>query len=337
MPEGPEVRITADGLSAHMTGAYIQGIYVNNASRYYNKPISNHDNLQYPLYVQSVATKGKKILINCVDAYQKPVIMVSALAMEGSWKLNSGKHAGIEIHLQEENGNSKTVYFHDTRHFGTFHICFVQEELNFVLKDVGPDLLSEDIPYEQYHSVISSSKLSRKEICWFLMEQKFFSGVGNYILAEVLYECGILPTRLLGNLSDQDKYNLLQEWNVSDGNNYQHRVLIIGSPLLARPKQTDHYHILDFNLGQAFEQITEIFKNDNYVNSATDLTVHLHYSTYKDSTGDALSLNADVVDQLCEEVAKSWKSKQYYAASGYKVADSNNRFLIYAPDTKFIR
>jgi formamidopyrimidine-DNA glycosylase len=208
MPEGPEVRITADGLSAHMTGAYIQGIYVNSASRYYNKPISNHDNLQYPLYVQSVTTKGKKILINCVDAYQKPVIMVSALAMEGSWKLNSGKHAGIEIHLQDDNGNSKTVYFHDTRHFGTFHICFVQEELNFVLKDVGPDLLSEDISYEQYHSVISNSKLSRKEICWFLMEQKFFSGVGNYILAEVLYECGILPTRLLGNLSDQDKYNL---------------------------------------------------------------------------------------------------------------------------------
>ena len=138
-------------------------------------------------------------------------------------------------------------------------------------------------------------------------------------------------------LSDQDKYNLLQEWNVSDGNNYQHRVLIIGSPLLARPRQTDHYHILDFNLGEAFEQIDAIFKNDNYVNSNTDLTVHLHYSTYKDSTGDALSLNADVVDQLCEEVAKSWKSKQYYAANGYKVADSNGRFYIYAPGTKFIR
>jgi len=40
------------------------------------------------------------------------------------------------------------------------------------------------------------------------MEQKFFSGVGNYILAEVLYECKILPTRLLKDLSSEDKYNL---------------------------------------------------------------------------------------------------------------------------------
>lgn len=137
--------------------------------------------------------------------------------------------------------------------------------------------------------------------------------------------------------SDQDKYNLIEEWNANVGNNYEHRVLIIGSPLVARPKQTDHYHILDFNLGEAFEQISEMFKNDNYVDNATDLSVHLHYSTYKDSTGDALSVNADVVDQLCEEVSKSWKAKQYYAASGYKVADSNGKFLIYEPGAKFIR
>lgn len=208
MPEGPEVKITADGLNAHMSNCYIQGINVTPASRYYNSGIKNHDNLKLPLYVQSVTSKGKKILINCVDSINYPVILVSALAMEGSWKLHSGKHAGIEIYLETTDGDSKTVYFHDTRHFGTFHICFVQDELQFVLKDVGPDLLSEDISYEHYHSVISNPKLRNKEICWFMMEQKFFSGVGNYILAEVLYESRILPTRLLCNLSDEDKYNL---------------------------------------------------------------------------------------------------------------------------------
>jgi formamidopyrimidine-DNA glycosylase len=41
-----------------------------------------------------------------------------------------------------------------------------------------------------------------------MMEQKFFSGVGNYLLAEILYACKILPTRLLKDLSDKDKYNL---------------------------------------------------------------------------------------------------------------------------------
>jgi formamidopyrimidine-DNA glycosylase len=133
--------------------------------------------------------------------------------MEGSWKLYTGKHAGIEVEFSKTSQNSsansrKILYFHDTRHFGSFNICLNQEDIDFVLKAVGPDLLNEEISFEQYNSVISMEKLKHKEICWFMMEQKFFSGVGNYILAEVLYEAKVLPTRLLETLTEKEKYDL---------------------------------------------------------------------------------------------------------------------------------
>jgi formamidopyrimidine-DNA glycosylase len=204
MPEGPEVRITAEALNEQMQYDSINYIYINPSSRYYKSGIKNQYSISYPIYINYVKSKGKKIIIDGTDNDGNNIIFVSALAMEGNWKLYSGKHSGIELHMT----SGKTLYFHDTRHFGTFHICMTDSEFNFVMKDVGPDLLNDYVSFEDYNYVISKNKLGHKEICWFLMEQKFFSGVGNYIMAEILYESGILPTRKLCDLSDSEKYSI---------------------------------------------------------------------------------------------------------------------------------
>lgn len=204
MPEGPEVKITSEALNCELSGSYITDIVVTAASRYKDTGIKNQYSLCYPVYVESVYSKGKKIIISGIDSSGLNIMMVSALAMEGNWKLHTGKHAGIELYLD----NANVLYFHDTRHFGTFNICLDTAEYDFVMKDVGPDLLNDYVSFDEYNEVISNHRLGRKEICWFMMEQKYFSGIGNYILAEVLYESGILPTRTLSSLSYEDKYYL---------------------------------------------------------------------------------------------------------------------------------
>lgn len=207
MPEGPEVRITADGIRAEILNNKITKILITEASRYYknlyNGSLEHFEDLTFPLLVKDVYSRGKKIIIETLTNDKTPIVFISALAMEGSWKLHSGKHAGIELHFPD-----KILYFHDTRHFGSFDICFTKEEIKNVMKFVGPDLLNEEVSFEEYDYIISQEKLGHKEICWFMMEQKFFSGVGNYLLAEILYACKILPTRLLKNLTYEDKYNL---------------------------------------------------------------------------------------------------------------------------------
>lgn len=133
-------------------------------------------------------------------------------------------------------------------------------------------------------------------------------------------------------LALMDEYNRKDE---SDSNDFIHKVLIISSPLVARPLETDFYHILDFNLGEAFNQIKEIYKESNYgAKSLTKLKVHLHYTTYKDklSGGDALSLNADIVNQLCDEVNKSNSQKEYLVSASYNVGQKDGRFVIELPN-----
>lgn len=217
MPEGPEVKITADGIRSEILGYELIGIEINSATRYYKNGLKNLEELDYPIKIERVYSKGKKILIEGKDIKQKHITFISALAMEGSWKLYPGKHSGIEMYFREFESHKvrtnvpepyKVLYFHDTRHFGSFDICLNKEEVNFVMKFVGPDLLNEDVSFEHYKEVISRENLKEKEICWFMMEQKFLSGVGNYLLAEILYACKILPTRLLKNLKETDKYNL---------------------------------------------------------------------------------------------------------------------------------
>lgn len=204
MPEGPEVRITADSLHNEIAGDYINDIIITKASRYYNSGVKNKNVVNYPIYVTEVDSRGKKIRIRGHDDNGTDVTIVSALGMEGNWRLHGGKHAGIEL----EMNSGKTLYFHDTRHFGTFHICINDEEYNFVMKDVGPDWLRDEIDYEEFDDVISSRRIGHKEICWFLMEQKFFSGIGNYLLAEVLYASRVLPYRKLSSLGDDEKYDI---------------------------------------------------------------------------------------------------------------------------------
>jgi formamidopyrimidine-DNA glycosylase len=76
------------------------------------------------------------------------------------------------------------------------------------MKSVGPDLLSEEISFPEYKNIITQKRISKKEICKFLLDQKYFSGIGNWILSEIMYECGIAPSRTLGSLSEKDILNL---------------------------------------------------------------------------------------------------------------------------------
>jgi formamidopyrimidine-DNA glycosylase len=211
MPEGPEVKITSDGIRTEILNFELIGLEINEASRYYKDfksgSFKNINNLNFPILITDVFSKGKKILITGVDNNANEIAFISALAMEGSWKLYPGKHSGIELYFRNNN-EYKILYFHDTRHFGSFDICISQEDIDFVMKYVGPDLLNDYISFEHYNGVISLEKIKNKEICWFMMEQRFFSGVGNYLLAEILYASKILPTRMLKDLSDTDKYNL---------------------------------------------------------------------------------------------------------------------------------
>ncbi len=192
----------AVGLHEKLKGKWLQSIQVNKKSRYAKVGgIEKVERIPFPLRVARIYAKGKKVIFECatfVDGFN--VYLLSTLAMSGRWQYEEGKHSGIELVFDEGS-----AFFEDQRHFGSLVICFGESELNLSLKAVGPDLLSENISFEDYNLVISNKRIRTKQICSFLLEQKYFSGIGNWVRAEVLYESGIAPFRTLESLTLEEK------------------------------------------------------------------------------------------------------------------------------------
>src|SRR5690606_16237701 len=95
------------------------------------------------------------------------------------------------------------LYFNDVRNFGNMEITNNIEILNNKLNSLAPDFLKEDFTNNEFHQMIVSyvhvnNKLSQarmnKEIVKVLMDQNSIgSGIGNYLVAEILFKAKISP------------------------------------------------------------------------------------------------------------------------------------------------
>ena len=89
----------------------------------------------------------------------------------------------------------------DLRNFATFTILN-EQTLQKQLDSIGPDLLNEEVKYDDFYEKVK--KHPKNKIGEFLINQKYFSGVGNYVRCEALYESKISPFRLNKDLKDDE-------------------------------------------------------------------------------------------------------------------------------------
>ena len=206
MPEKIEIVMFTNALDREFRDKMCYSIYINEKSRYFNKPLKGFEAfkpingiVEIPLHkkCQFVDHKGKKIVF-----FFEGHCFVSSCGLEGHWGWEPEKHSGIILSFENRNG-----YFTDSRHFGTFDIIS-RDQINNFLSHIGPDYFRGEVSLELFYSVISQKKLKGKQICWFLMEQKFFSGIGNWLKADILYLSSISPYRTLASLSFDDVFRL---------------------------------------------------------------------------------------------------------------------------------
>lgn len=201
MPELTEVVQMSEGLHNKFANKLLKSI------TWFAKPGKWTNNCAYehysifekllPLKLNKVWSKGKKIILE----FEKETYLISSPLMTGSWVFANTKHQKYQLNFEDEK---EFAIFNDTRGQGLINIYFNKEELDKKLSEIGPDYLHGDITYEQYKQVITGSRIKNKEICDFMMNQKYFSGIGVWMKCEILYESKILPTRLLKDLSDDD-------------------------------------------------------------------------------------------------------------------------------------
>lgn len=220
MPEGPEVNILAEQLNNFFkkSKATIIESFFSTGKNKKKKPI-NFTTFQKTsdLQIKKIESRGK-LLWFTVKNEDTVFYIISTLGLTGYWSILDDEDCDVgdddcsELYKPSKRfevfrinlSDGHSLIYEDMRKFGT--IVFAdKEELKRRLDKIGPDLLQNDISFEDF-----SKKIKNKNIVKFLMnDQKIFSGIGNYGIAELLYRAKISPHRNLTDLSKQELKNLL--------------------------------------------------------------------------------------------------------------------------------
>ena len=191
------------------------------SSRYKGKKkqLKGLEYFKLPIEVEKVFSIGKNIIMRCINAEQREIYICFHLGMSGSFHFGKDakkKHSNLWIKFcNEKYEEISRFYFTDPRKFGN---CSIYSNLTEMLKKNGPCLMTaalikyaEKVEVEGYeatrklwHMALSRSK-STRPIAEFMMQQKYVSGIGNYLRAEILYRCRIDPKRTLSGLNLEEK------------------------------------------------------------------------------------------------------------------------------------
>lgn len=194
MPEGPEAKCVADDLHLHLEGGIITSVTIY--------PLAKGDNLsrlRENLVLEKVYSKGKKVIL-CFGNEN----LVTSLGMEGKYRYEEPSHVHFHLTFLVKN-EVKNLYYSDHR-FGSNKFCEDEASFRDAVKNVGPDLLQDDIPFEKYTTIMDAHK--RSTISNWIYEQSYFSGIGNYLRSEILYKARIHPKRKISSLTLEEKKTL---------------------------------------------------------------------------------------------------------------------------------
>ena len=210
MPEGPEVKKTVDGLRHTVENREIYSVAAM-SGRYSRKDFPGFEELVsvYPRLVTGVGCKGKFIYFLFGDGSS----LWNTLGMTGYWSREVRKHSRIRVFIKEdgqEESRGDALYYNDMRNFGTLKYVKTYEELEKKLSSLGPDILSDPPSIQEFKKCLLKGKRGEKTVAENIMNQSIVSGIGNYLKAEVLYDCRISPHRTCSSLTDHELKRLLE-------------------------------------------------------------------------------------------------------------------------------
>lgn len=198
MPEICEIAITVLYLNNYIKNKCIENINILNGRYLKNNDLKNEiTQLHFPLKIKKIQSKGKFIYFTLKQNNGNIVYLFNTLGLKGKWVINGddNKHNNVSFNL-----NNDILYFNDFRNFGTLKFVHDKELLNKQLKSLAPDFLQDNFTYnmfkERFNTYLSKSNKrtnnKSKNIYTVLMDQKLIgSGLGNYLVAEILYRSKI--------------------------------------------------------------------------------------------------------------------------------------------------
>lgn len=203
MPEGPEVRCIARSLTFDLVGQKLTGFTYDDTkiNKYHRSQIVLYERLRQmlPVTITGMSAKGKKIIF-ILRHEDDEFYLISSLGMTGGWLWNPLKHTVFTLQLD----NGKTLYYNDPRMFGSLVVALNSVQYYQAMDKVGACWLSEEISLERWIAFCQGKSAKNKQAADFLLHQEYFSGIGNYLKSDILYDARIAPHRTMGTLNDEE-------------------------------------------------------------------------------------------------------------------------------------
>jgi len=194
VPEGAEVKIIAEGVAKQVGNNRLLSV-TSLSGRYAKSEIEGLATLSLPLKILGVGARGKLVFW----ILDNENFLLNTLGMTGGWTSTPTKYSRVRFDIE----NAGSIFFNDTRNFGT--LKFVKGKSKFVskLQTLGPDMLSDNVSYEQFQERMTLLPKGTT-LTEALMNQSVISGVGNYVKAEALWRARLSPHRETISVSISD-------------------------------------------------------------------------------------------------------------------------------------
>lgn len=207
MPEGPEVRSIYDSIKSNITDLHLLSIkYLTD-----NRLIHTNLDFNFPLKLTDITCKGKNTFFHFLDPDNIVVHLHCHLKMTGHWSFVQEEKSFVSFSFGFPCAGTdlilKELFFSDVRKFAT--LSFINNDsYDNVIINIGADILTEQISQELWLEV--AQKYKKWQICKFLLEQKAFSGIGNYLKAEILYDVNVSPCSTVDELILSGKFDQIR-------------------------------------------------------------------------------------------------------------------------------
>ena len=193
MPELPEVETIKNQLNKKAENAKILEIT-------YSDVIGSIIKKKFPNLVGKTIKKferySKVLLIHLDNTH----VIQSGLGMSGSWRLWNKIEDIPHTHMKIKCEVNKKIFYLayvDPRRFGKMNF-FTNDEWSEKKKSMGVDVSSDEFTLDYLEYCLK--KYPERQLKPYLLDQKFFGGVGNYIASEICARAGIKPQRRCKNI-----------------------------------------------------------------------------------------------------------------------------------------